>query len=587
MKKAFLAALFILFIGSAVGQYYLRGEIKNERGTLLEGVLIQLNSKGLNPFYSGNSGAFGIPSNQIYDTITLQLNGYEILKASIDTRKMQSFVLQMLPSTANQFKKKLNSITKNLNKTSNSFMNLGESYSSHVENEFIDAKQFPETGLALNIDHASYSNIRRFINNQMPVPTDAVRIEEMLNYFNLNKDSSNNARPFFSCNTALTTCPWNEHSQLFFTSIAAPKLNLDSIAPSNLVFLIDISGSMDKPNRLPLLQAAFKLLVENLREKDTVSLVTYGGGVDIRLYGVSGKEKTKINQAIDSLEAGGDTPGTDAIRIAYATAKRFFMRKGNNRVIIATDGDFNVGEVSEKAMEDLIGTYRLSGIYLTCLGVGMGNYKDSKLELLSKKGNGNFAYLDNLQEAEKVLVTELTQTIYSVANDAYLSINFNPTRVSTYRLIGFDNKKDALSDSTTQMEGGEVGTGHHMLAVFEITPTKQDSISEISSTLASIQINYKIPQTQQLIKQVFEAKNQVIDINTANSNYQFGTAVCMFGTLLKNSKFKSKINYDQILQLASSSYQPTDKFQKEFLVLVEKSKQLNAPSKKKKNALNN
>jgi len=586
MKKAFLAALFILFIGSAGGQYYLRGEIKNERGTLLEGVLIQLSSRGFNPFYSGNGGAFGIPSNQIYDTITLQLNGYEVLKTIIDTRKMQYFVLQMLPSTANQFKKKLSSITKNLNRTSYSLMSFGESYSSHIENEFIDAKQFPETGLALNVDQASYSNIRRFINNQMTVPIDAVRIEEMLNYFNLNKDTSKIARPFFNCNTALTTCPWNEHSQLFFTSIAAPKLNLDSIAPSNLVFLIDVSGSMDKPNRLPLLQAAFKLLVENLREKDTVSIVTYGGGVDIRLYGVSGKEKTKINQAIDSLEAGGDTPGTDAIRIAYATAKRFFMRKGNNRVIIATDGDFNVGEVSEKAMENLIETYRLSGIYLTCLGVGMGNYKDSKLELLSKKGNGNFAYLDNLQEAEKVLVTELTQTLYSVANDAYLNINFNPSRVSTYRLIGFDNKKDALSDSTTQMEGGEVGTGHHMLAVFEITPTKSTS-SFIDSTIASIQINYKTPQTQQIIKQVFEAKNQVIDIDIANSNYRFGTAVCMFGTLLKNSKFKSNINYDQILQLATLSHDATDKFQKEFLVLVEKSKQLNAPSKKKKNASNN
>lgn len=579
IKTAFWACCLLLLSNGIAAQYYLRGEVRNERGTMLEGVKIYLGHKTGAPYFSGNTGAFGIPSNKIMDTLFLQLDGYESFQQLVDTRKIQTLTLKMLPATANLYKHKLNSFTKNLNNNSRNSGLVGESYSSQVENEFVDASKYHQTGFALNIDHASYSNIRRFIHNQMVVPIDAVRIEEMLNYFNFQQDTGSSARDSFLCKTTVTSCPWNEQNKLFFVQVAAPRLNLDSIKASNLVFLIDISGSMDKANRLPLLQQSFKLLVENLRAKDTISIVTYGGNVSIRLNAVSGAEKKRIQDAIDSLDAGGDTPGGDGIRTAYALAKRTFIPEGNNRVILATDGDFNVGEATEKAMEDLISQYRQTGIYLTCLGVGMGNYKDSKLELLAKKGNGNFAYLDHLQEAQKTLVTELTQTLYAVANDAFVDIDFNADIVKSYRLIGFDNKKNALEDSTTQLQGGEVGSGHNLLAVFEIVP-KDSSISK--RKLGSLNINFKIPDSLAFQQQFFEIPYTPIALQAAAHPYQFATAVCMFGSLLKESPYTKKISFDQVWSLAAMSYQTNDRYQKEFVSLVDQAKQIYQPEKRKR-----
>jgi Ca-activated chloride channel family protein len=427
MKRVIWVILCSLAIPSAYSQFYLRGEIKDERGRLLEGVKINIASKGSFPYYSGNSGTFGISTSLTSDTITLNFDGYETLRALIDTRRFQNLVMKMLPTTAHLYNKKLSSATTNLKaESSGLFSVMGESYSNLVENIFIDAGKYPETGFALNIDQASYSNMRRFLSNEMLVPTDAIRIEELLNYFNYTKPADVPTGGQFSCKTQLTDCPWKQDDQLLFLNITAPKLNLDNIPPSNLVFLIDISGSMDKPNRLPLLQSAFKLLVDNLREKDTLAIVTYGGGIGIALAPTGGNNKQKIKDVIDSLVASGDTPGEGAIRIAYDLAKKTFIENGNNRVILATDGDFNIGQTSEKELEDMIARYKQTGIYLTCLGVGMGNYKDSKLEALAKKGNGNFAYIDNLQEAQKVLVTEFTKTIYAVANNAFLKIRFKP-----------------------------------------------------------------------------------------------------------------------------------------------------------------
>ena len=577
IKIAFLACSLLLLCCGIDAQYYLRGEIRNERGTALEAVRIYLGNKTGAPYYSGNTGAFGIPSNKIWDTLYLQMDGYESFQAFIDTRKIQTITLKMLPATANLYKHKLNSFTKNLPNSTGNSGSEGESYSSQVENEFIDASYYHQTGFALNIDHASYSNIRRFINNQMRVPIDAVRVEEMLNYFNFQQDTGTAARDSFLCKTRVTSCPWNRNNKLLFVQVAAPRLNLDSIQPSNLVFLIDISGSMAKANRLPLLQQAFKLLVENLRPKDTVSIVTYGGAVAIRLNRVSGSEKKRIQDAIDSLDSGGDTPGGDGIRTAYALAKRAFIPEGNNRVILATDGDFNVGEATEKAMEDLITQYRKTGIYLTCLGVGMGNYKDSKLELLAKKGNGNFAYLDHLQEAQKTLVTELTQTLYAVANDAFVDIEFDPEIVKSYRLIGFDNKKNALKDSTTQLQGGEVGSGHNLMAVFEVEP-KDSSI--IMGKLGSLNINFKKSDSGVLHQQYFVSPYLPIALQAAQPEYQFAPAVCMFGSLLKQSSYAKEINFDQVWNLASRSFKTDDRYQKEFVSLVEAAKQIYLPEKR-------
>ena len=582
MKKVIWVLLSFLIIYNGYGQFYLRGEIKDERGRLLEGVKINLSSRGAFPYYSGREGNFGIPISHTTDTINLSLDGYEMIHTMVDTKKFQSFVMKMLASTAHLYTGKLSSATTNRKaKLSMISSVLGESYNSLVENEFIDAGQFPETGFALNVDKASYSNIRRFLSNEMIVPIDAVRIEEMLNYFSFTKPDEKIVNTQFNCRTKLTGCPWEETHKLLFLNISAPKLNLDSIPPSNLVFLIDISGSMDKPNRLPLLQSAFKLLVENLREQDTITVVTYGGGVGVALPPTGGNNKKKINEVIDSLVASGDTPGEGAIRIAYELAKRSFIKKGNNRVILATDGDFNIGQTTEKELEEMIIGYKQTGIYLTCLGVGMGNYKDSKLETLSKKGNGNFAYIDNLQEAQKVLVTEFTQTLYAVANNAFLKINFDPKIVKEYRLIGFDNKKNAIADSTSELEGGEVGSGHSMMAIFEVRSPKKDSVFR-HLPFASISVQYKLPEKDSIIKQMYKALYEPANLEETEPGYRFAAAVAMLGSVLKKSVYIKNYQPEDVLALAKSAVDMNDAHQKEFISLIEKAIKIYAPAKKKR-----
>ncbi|MBC7652067.1 MAG: DUF3520 domain-containing protein, partial [Deinococcales bacterium] len=385
----------------------------------------------------------------------------------------------------------------------------------------------------------------------------------------------------FSSFNQLTNCPWNSNANLLFININAPKLNVDSVPPSNLVFLIDVSGSMDKPNRLPLLQAGFKLLIKNLRAVDVLSIVTYGGNVAVALPPTNGSEKSKINAVIDSLTANGDTPGEGAIRTAYALAKSAFKNNGNNRIILATDGDFNVGQTSDQALEDMITIQRQSGIYLTCLGVGMGNYKDSKLETLAKKGNGNFAYLDNAAEAEKVLVTEFTKTIYNVANDAYVNVVFDAKSVKKYRLIGFDNKKDAIEDTTSKIEGGEVGSGHSTLAIFEIE--LEDSTKLMANqSIAALKLTYKQAKQESSITQIFPINYQPQQLYQANATLRLAAAVSMFGGLLKNSSFTKNYSFSDVLELANSAANKSSIIEQEFIILVQKAEKIYNNGKKRR-----
>jgi Ca-activated chloride channel family protein len=579
--KPFIGILFFLLAACAThAQYYLRGEIRDERGRLLEGVRINLYSRGSFPYYSGNAGTFGISTVFASDTLSLHLDGYEPLRLFIDTRKFQNLVMKMLPTTAQLYSHKLASLTTNL-KADNNLMHSvqGESYSNQEENVFVPADKYPETGFALNIDKASYSNIRRFLNNEMMVPADAVRIEEMLNYFQLSTAAAGRNSKTFGFSSQLTTCPWEEKNRLLFLNLKAPMLDLDSIPASNLVFLIDISGSMDKPNRLPLLQSAFKMLTANLRSIDTLTIVTYGGGVGVALPPTGGDQKRRINEVIDSLVANGDTPGEGAIRIAYDLARKNFIRNGNNRVILATDGDFNIGQTTERELEDLILSYKQTGIYLTCLGVGMGNYKDSKLEALSKKGNGNFAYIDNLQEAQKILVKEFTQTLYAVANNAFLKIRFAPGTIAEYRLIGFDNKKNAVADSSSELEGGEVGSGHSMMAIFEIKPRNNEPAIP---SFAKVSLEYKQPVTGKETELFFSVPYHITDISKADTVYRFAAAVAMFGAVLKQSVYINHFQPEDVLNFIRSSINPLDMQQAAFISLLEKAARLYQPQRKKK-----
>ena len=439
--------------------------------------------------------------------------------------------------------------------------------------------------MSLSIDRASYSNIRRFINTNTLVPPDAVRIEEMLNYFNETYSEPEPGK-LFKTKSVLTGCPWNADNELLFINVNSKKLILDTLPASNLVFLIDISGSMDMPNRLPLLQSAFRLLVNNLRAKDTVTIVVYGGITGIKLNATSGAEKEKILKAIDELQPGGSTPGESGIRMAYNAAQMHYIKGGNNRVILATDGDFNVGLKTEGELDELISQRRNSGIYLTCLGVGMGNYKDSKIQTLSKKGNGNFAYLDNFHEAEKVLMTEFSQTLYAVADNVSMNVEFGSDYVKEYRLIGFDNKVGALNDTASMIEGGEIGSGHSMTVVFEISPTDftKDAVARDFSpgNIVEIELLYKMPHDTSQRQFVNSVPLVYTDFNSIDKQLRFSTAVIMFGSLLRSSGAARNISWNDVLLLATQASDDNDPLEQEFVALVKQAKTLYYRQKKKR-----
>jgi Ca-activated chloride channel family protein len=561
----------------ASAQYYIRGEVNNERGEGISNVKIYIPSTR-SVYYSGYVGGFGIPSSNVYDSLIITKSGYISQAIKINTSLYQKVVLKMMPLNANVETQKLISVTsgKEGNMLPLSYFN-GESYTNIVENDFIKATNETKTSFCMRIDKASYSNVRRIINQDMKVPTDAVRIDEMLNYFNFNYSEPPQG-DVFKLSSQLTSCPWNAEHQLLFLDISARKLNLDKVPPSNLVFLIDVSGSMDMPNRLPLIKAAFQLLVKNLRQKDTVSIVVYGGTVGIWLKPTSGGEKDKISKSIEELNASGDTPGEAAIRTAYKLAETTFIKNGNNRIILATDGDFNVGQSSEKELEALISKEKLSGVYLTCLGVGMGNYKDSKIEVLAKKGNGNFAYIDDLREAEKVLITEFTQTMYSVASDVYLTTHFNPDLVAEYRLLGYDNKKSVLDEKSTVLEGGEIGSGADNTVVFELVPTKKGT----SDSLAGITINYRTVSDSSYQSIYYNCQNNYKPLNQLGKSWQFAAAVSMFGLKLRGSIYFPQVDWNVIKKLAVDASTPGNYLQSEFIGLIDKCKVIYYEKKKKR-----
>ena len=584
IKQVALLIGWLCFYTTVTAQYYLRGEIKDGKDKPLQNVKIILHSTGY-LHSSGIGGAFGIPSAQKTDSISLSLDGYEPLSLRVNTSEYQQITMKMLPYTASLQKHYLLSLTTSLKALSGRKLSVAdETYSVLVENGFIQTDGNPVTGITPNVNRASYSNIRRFINMNSQVPEDAVRIEEMLNYFNFNylepgDDST------FTVRSQLSSCPWNSQNQLLFVQMASKKLNLKSIPPSNLVFLIDVSGSMDMPNRLPLLKSAFRKLVENLRAVDTVSIVVYGGVTGVMLPPTSGDKKEKILQAIEELAAGGFTPGEAGIRQAYRLAHNTFIKDGNNRVILATDGDFNVGVSGENELESLILKMKQGGIYLTCLGVGMGNYKDSKIEALAKKGNGNFAYLDDEKEGEKVLVKELTQTLYAVADNVSLNIHFNAEAIRSYRLIGFDNKRTALEDTTSALEGGEIGSGHSMIAVFEVTPGSSQATNRLpdeQQQLAAVTINYNLPGKKEQLMQVYECINNYKPLEQLDHYFSFATSVCMFGGFLHSSPYLKKATWDDVVNLTKASMDVSNPLHTEFFDMVVKAKKIYEPSKKRK-----
>lgn len=576
MLRAYLILTFIAAASVLSAQSFtFRGVIKDDHRSLLTNVRIVQLSTGL-LFRSSEQGTFSITSATAVDSFLFYLDGYIPLTASWDPEQYVQVTLQR-PSKPEPVQT-LSSLTLGWNRQqSRQWLTGNETYANLLENRFVLAAEYPSTGLSLNIDRASYSNIRRFIRQRTPVPDDAVRLEEMLNYFNLGYQRPDSGKTF-RIETRLASCPWNAKNRLFFVKASAKQLDLDTLPPAHFTFLIDVSASMDTPNRLPLLQSAFRMLIEHLRDKDSVAIVTYGGVTDILLNTTSGRMKDTIRRVIDSLVAGGATPGESGVRLAYAVAKRHFIQGGNNRVILATDGDFNVGMKTEDELEELITRESERGIYLTCLGVGMGNYKDSKIQLLAKRGNGNFAYLDGYQEAEKVLFREFAQTLYSVADDASLYTEFNPNRIAEYRLIGFDNKYGALRDTAVGLMGGEVGTGQSALAIFEVR--LQEGASD-QDWLANVKLNYRDPNDPVSRQQLEQAQPMDQNIYLLDSAYRFATALAWFGSLLRRSGYVSEQTWDALLQFLPFAVSESDPDQVEFQQIVQAADWIYHPKKKR------
>ena len=471
-----------------------------------------------------------------------------------------------------------------------------EEYGSFKENRFVPVASEALSTFSLDVDAASYSNVRRTINQGQKPTKDMVRIEEMINYFSYNYPQPKSEHPV-NILTEAAVCPWNAKHKLVRIGVKANEIPSENLPASNFVFLIDVSGSMQGANRLELVKSSLKLLTNNLRESDRVSIVVYAGAAGEVLPSTSGRDRQKIKEALENLQAGGSTAGGAGIELAYRIAERNFFRNGNNRIILCTDGDFNVGISSPYELENMIEAKRKTGIYLTVLGYGMGNYKDKKLQILAEKGNGNHAYIDNLQEANKVLVNEFGSTMYTVAKDVKLQVEFNPQYVNAYRLIGYESRllnKEDFNDDTK--DAGELGSGHTVTALYEIIPvgvenkyggvddlkyqkvnktkTTENATNEVSNELLTVKLRYKKPGENESRKLEIPVLAKNVS-SLASTDFRFAMAVAMFGQLLKDSDFKGEVTYRDVIDLAKTGLDDdANGYRREFIRLVESVSQL-------------
>lgn len=465
-----------------------------------------------------------------------------------------------------------------------------EEYDHITENRFLGAKENALSTFSIDVDAASYSNLRRFLTHGQLPPAGVVRTEELINYFDYQYTQPTDQRPF-AVHTELAECPWNRKHQLVSIGLQGKKVPVEHLPASNLVFLIDVSGSMEAENKLPLVKASLKMLTDQLREQDKVALVVYAGNAGLVLPSTSGAHKPEIKSAIDALEAGGSTAGGEGIQLAYKIARENFNSLGNNRVILCTDGDFNVGASSNADMETLIEKERKSGVFLTVLGFGMGNYKDSKMEILADKGNGNHAYIDGLSEARKVLVNEFGGTLFTIAKDVKLQVEFNPANVQAYRLIGYENRLLNKEDfNNDRKDAGEMGSGHTVTALYEIIPTgvkdaftdsvdvlkyqaMPNPISIAGDEVLQVKIRYKAPDSDNselFTKTVL--KQAVLRLDQASENLLFASAVAEWGMLLNQSAFLQESSFEDVLKLARRGLgSDAQGYRKEFISLVKKS----------------
>jgi len=550
---------------------------------------------------SGNNNALVVIDNVISSSEALKqlspnvIKSIDVLKGSKATALYGSNGMNgvLLVTTQKKLSRKERKAHEKLQKVQDSIKKAkfiekqnSEEYDSFVENPFELTKNQAVSTFSIDVDNAAYSNIRRMINNGEYVDKNTVRIEEMINYFKYSYPQPNNDQPF-SINTEYSQSPWNSNHKLLKIGLQGKNIPINKLPASNLVFLIDVSGSMEAANKLPLLKSSFKVLVDQLRPQDKVGIVVYAGSAGMVLPMTSAKEKTKIISALDQLQAGGSTAGGEGIELAYKLAQENFIKDGNNRVIIATDGDFNVGASSTGDLQTLVEEKRKSGVFLTCLGFGMGNFKDNRIETLANKGNGNYAYIDTMQEANKFLGKEFAGSMYAIAKDVKIQIEFNPQYVKSYRLIGYENRKLKNEDFTNDaIDAGELGNGHTVTALYEIIPnnvksdflpkeselkyTNQTPNSNFGDELATVKFRYKKPDGDKSTEIIQVVQNSDTSVSTVSEDFQFASSVAWFGLILRNSKLISNTDLKKVEKLAKKGKGQDDEgYRAEFVRLVE------------------
>jgi len=473
-----------------------------------------------------------------------------------------------------------------------------ESYAPIREVEFVTARENPLSTFSIDVDTASYSNVRRFLEQEMTPPADAIRTEELINYFRYDypQPSGENA---FSVNLEMNRALWNPEHELVRVGLKGREISAEGRGPANLVFLVDVSGSMNSPDKLPLLQRSFSALVENLSDDDRVAIVTYAGPSGLVLDSTQGKAKREILGAIANLRSGGSTNGSGGIKQAYETARQNFLKGGNNRVILCTDGDFNVGVTDQGGLQKLIETERESGVFLSVLGFGTGNLKDSTMETLADKGNGNYAYIDSISEGRKVLVEQMGSTLFTIAKDVKIQVEFNPARVAGYRLIGYENRLLAKEDfNNDKIDAGEIGAGHTVTALYEIIPAGQSvqgspsvdplkyqqpeqKVVTASNEILTVKVRYKAPDGQKSsLIEIPLAASEIPSPDKASEDFRFAAAVAAFGMKLRGSPHVGEIKWTEIQDIARGALgKDPGSYRAEFLTLIEKAKTLQKEAK--------
>ncbi|MDO6676121.1 von Willebrand factor type A domain-containing protein [Tenacibaculum sp. 1_MG-2023] len=586
LKKLFYAMILLSSIALAAQQRTITGVVSDESGPL-PGVTIVVKGTTIGT-ETDFDGRYSITASEgdvlVFSFVGMKTAEEKVKESSVINiiMKNDDLLEEVVVEAYGISKRRKSSVSKAISIRGYNQIENRDSYAGRSENIFKSPVNAPLSTFSIDVNKASYSNIRRMINSGQKIPKEAVKIEEMINYFDYNYPQPKGKYPF-SITTEIVTTPWNKDTQLIRIGLKGKEYKQENLPASNLTFLIDVSGSMSDHNKLPLLKSAFKLLVNQLRERDKVAIVVYAGAAGVVLKPTSGNEKETILEALNQLEAGGSTAGGEGIELAYKLAKDNYIKDGNNRVILATDGDFNVGASSNVEMEELIEEKRKSGVFLSVLGFGYGNYQDDKLEILADKGNGNHAYIDTMQEAQKVFGKEFGGTLYTIAKDVKIQVEFNPEKVQAYRLIGYENRllndEDFVDDTK---DAGELGSGHTVTALYEVIPvgvkskflkklpklkyTQNKQLNNFNDELLTVKFRYKLPKGTKSIELVKTVKNEVL---APTNDMNFISVVALFGMQLSKSKFKNKAKVEDILSLIEGEIgEDKDGYKAEFVRLV-------------------